>query len=86
MRPNPDGFIFDGDLLTVNRGKETVEVTVVNTADHPIQVEAQAHFFEADEALVFPRPQAFGMRLNTPQHFAPRATKTVQLTPLTNEQ
>jgi urease beta subunit len=62
---------------------------VANTADRPIQVGSHFHFFEANRALRFDRPQAFGMRLNIPAgtavRFEPGDEKRVTLVELAGE-
>src|SRR5581483_9902423 len=52
--------------------RRTVELTVANTGDRPIQVGSHFHFFEVNRALRFDRAQAFGMRLNVPAGTAVR--------------
>ena len=64
-------LLEDGDIVA-NAGRRTVELTVANTGDRPIQVGSHFHFFEANRALRFERVQAFGMRLNVPAGTAVR--------------
>jgi len=64
-------LLADGDVVA-NEGRRTVEVTVANTGDRPIQVGSHFHFFEVNRALRFDRGQAFGMRLNVPAGTAVR--------------
>jgi len=75
-------FLADGDIVA-NEGRRTVELTVANTGDRPIQVGSHFHFFEANRALRFERGQAFGMRLNIPAgtavRFEPGDEKRVRL-------
>jgi urease beta subunit len=61
----------DGDIVA-NEGRATVELTVSNTGDRPIQVGSHFHFFEVNRALRFDRGKAFGMRLNVPAGTAVR--------------
>ena len=72
----------DGDIVA-NEGRRTVELTVENTGDRPIQVGSHFHFFEANRALRFDRAQAFGMRLavtaGTAVRFEPGDAKRVTL-------
>jgi len=79
----PGEFIFDGGPITVNAGKEAVEVTVVNTGDRPVQIGSHFHFFEVNRALDFDRAAAFGTRLDIPSgtavRFEPGDTQTVRL-------
>ncbi len=78
-------FLESGDVIA-NAGRATVELTVANTADRPIQVGSHFHFFEANRALRFDRAQAFGMRLNIPAgtavRFEPGDEKRVTLVAL----
>jgi urease beta subunit len=64
-------LLEDGDVVA-NAGRRTVELTVTNTGDRPIQVGSHFHFFEANRALRFERARAFGMRLNIPAGTAVR--------------
>ena len=78
-------FLGEGDIVA-NEGRRTVELTVANTGDRPIQVGSHFHFFEANRALRFDRAQAFGMRLNIPAgtavRFEPGDEKRVTLVEL----
>ena len=78
-------LLGDGDIVS-NEGRRTVELTVANTADRPIQVRSHFHFFEANRALRFDRAQAFGMRLDIPAgtavRFEPGDEKRVTLVEL----
>jgi len=78
-------FLADGDVVA-NADRRTVELTVANTGDRPIQVGSHFHFFEVNRALRFERAQAFGMRLNVPAgtavRFEPGDTKRVTLVEL----
>jgi urease beta subunit len=78
-------FLAEGDI-EANAGRRTVELTVENTADRPIQVGSHFHFFEANRALRFDREQTFGMRLNIPAgtavRFEPGDAKRVTLVEL----
>ena len=44
-------LLGDGDIVA-NEGRRTVELTVANTGDRPIQVGSHFHFFEANRALL----------------------------------
>jgi urease subunit beta len=78
-------LLADGDIVA-NEGRRTVELTVANTGDRPIQVGSHFHFFEANRALAFDRAQAFGMRLAVPAgtavRFEPGDEKRVRLVEL----
>src|SRR5258705_3063344 len=75
----------EGDIIA-NQGRRTMELTVTNTADRPIQIGSHFHFFEVNRALRFDRAQAFGMRLNVPAgtavRFEPGDEKRVTLVEL----
>jgi urease beta subunit len=78
-------LLGDGDI-EANMGRETMQITVANTGDRPIQVGSHFHFFEANRALRFDRARAFGMRLNIPAgtavRFEPGDEKVVTLVAL----
>ena len=78
-------LLADGEIVA-NAGRRTVEVTVANTGDRPIQVGSHFHFFEVNRALRFERTLAFGMRLNMPAgtavRFEPGDEKRVTLVEL----
>jgi urease beta subunit len=78
-------LLGDGDV-EANMGRETMQITVANTGDRPIQVGSHFHFFEANRALRFDRARAFGMRLNIPAgtavRFEPGDEKVVTLVAL----
>ena len=80
--------IQDGDI-ELNAGRRTLSLTVANSGDRPIQVGSHYHFHETNDALVFDRALARGMRLNiaagTAVRFEPGQTRTVQLVALAGE-
>jgi urease beta subunit len=82
----PGEYLLEEGDVVANVGRRTVELTVANTGDRPIQVGSHFHFFEANRALRFERAQAFGMRLNVPAgtavRFEPGDTKRVTLVEL----
>ena len=79
----------DQTPLVANKGLATCEMVVRNTGDRPVQVGSHYHFFEVNEALVFDRLAARGMRLNIPAgtavRFKPRDEKEVTLVALTGQ-
>jgi len=78
-----------GDV-EINTGRRTVELTVENTGDRPIQVGSHFHFFEVNSALAFDRSQAFGMHLDIPSgtaaRFEPGEERKVALTEYAGKQ
>jgi len=79
----PGEYLLESGDVVANAGRPTVELSVENTGDRPIQVGSHFHFFEANRALRFDRAQAFGMRLNVPAgtavRFEPGDAKRVTL-------
>jgi len=78
-------FIKDGEI-ELNKGRETVTLSVSNSGDRPIQVGSHYHFFETNPALKFDRKKARGMRLDiaagTAVRFEPGQTRQVRLVAL----
>ena len=72
----------DGEI-ELNRGRETLTVSVANTGDRPVQVGSHYHFFETNPALDFERAATRGFRLNIPAgtavRFEPGQTREVEL-------
>jgi urease subunit gamma/beta len=85
----PGEYFFDDDELVINEGKDTVEISVTNTADRPCQVGSHYHFFEVNKKLEFNRHLAYGMRLDIPSgtavRFEPGETKRVRLVEIGGE-
>jgi urease beta subunit len=75
-------FCGDGDII-LNEGRETVELTVRNMGDRPVQVGSHYHFFETNGALLFDRDAARGFRLDIPAgtavRFEPGQARDVRL-------
>jgi urease subunit beta len=75
-------FIKDGEI-ELNKGRQTVTLSVSNSGDRPIQVGSHYHFFETNPALKFDRGKARGMRLDiaagTAVRFEPGQTREVKL-------
>ena len=59
-------YIIKNNSVEINAGRVTIEISVKNTGDRPIQVGSHFHFFETNKSLDFDRKKAFGMRLNIP--------------------
>lgn len=78
-------ILGEGDIIALH-GRQTVELTVSNTGDRPIQVGSHCHFFEANRALMFDRERAYGFRLQVPAgtavRFEPGESKRVTLVAL----
>ncbi|GAB4378017.1 MAG: urease subunit beta [Elainellaceae cyanobacterium] len=68
----PGELLVEAGEIELNAGRETVQVTVANTGDRPIQVGSHFHFYEVNKALSFEREQTRGMRLDIPAGTAVR--------------
>lgn len=77
--------IRDGEI-ELNAGRRTLTLSVANSGDRPIQVGSHYHFFETNDALLFDRVRARGMRLNIPAgtavRFEPGQSREVELVEL----
>lgn len=75
----------EGDIIALH-GRPTIDLSVSNTGDRPIQVGSHCHFFEANRALKFDREQSYGFRLQVPAgtavRFEPGESKRVTLVAL----
>ena len=71
---------LDGEI-TLNADRASIELSVANTGDRPIQVGSHYHFFEVNPALGFDRGASRGMRLDIPSgtaiRFEPGQTRQV---------
>ena len=79
----PGEIIAAPGMLTLNAGRETLELEISNTGDRPIQVGSHYHFYETNEGLSFDREAARGFRLDIPAgtavRFEPGQTREVAL-------
>ncbi|MEM6679580.1 MAG: urease subunit beta [Pseudomonadota bacterium] len=77
-------FCAPGEI-TLNEGRESLEIEVANTGDRPVQVGSHYHFYETNEALAFDREATRGMRLDiaagTAVRFEPGQSRSVRLVP-----
>lgn len=82
----PGELIVQPGDIELNIGRETVEVTVANRGDRPIQVGSHYHFYETNTSLEFDRDLARGFRLDIPAgtavRFEPGQKRKVQLVAL----
>ena len=74
-----------GDI-ELNKGRVSINLTVANSGDRPIQVGSHYHFAETNPALKFNREAAMGYRLDiaagTAVRFEPGQTRDVHLIPV----
>ncbi|MFG3257628.1 urease subunit beta [Streptomyces sp. NPDC048172] len=82
----PGEILFAEEPVRINEGAEVTRLTVLNTADRPVQVGSHYHFAEANPGLEFDRAAARGKRLNvaagTAVRFEPGIPVEVALVPL----
>jgi urease subunit beta len=81
------GEIIPGDEpVELNPGRERTVLTVVNTADRPVQVGSHYHFAAVNPGLEFDRKAAWGKRLDVPAgtsvRFEPGVEREVTLVPI----
>ncbi|NLU75680.1 urease subunit beta [Streptomyces sp. HNM0575] len=81
------GEIVHGDgPVRLNEGADVITLTVLNSADRPVQVGSHYHFAEANPGLGFDRAAARGRRLavaaGTAVRFEPGIPVEVALVPL----
>jgi urease subunit gamma/beta len=80
--------VATGEII-LNEGRPTVDLTVRNLGDRPIQVGSHYHFFEVNKELELDRAAAFGMRLDIPAgtaiRFEPGEEKLVHLVALAGD-
>ena len=82
----PGEMITAEGELSLNDGRECINLAVVNSGDRPVQVGSHYHFAESNPALLFDRDAARGFRLNiaagTAVRFEPGQKREVQLVAL----
>ena len=82
----PGEYRLMGGDIELNQGRATLEMTVSNSGDRPIQVGSHYHFSETNPALQFDRALAQGFRLNiaagTAVRFEPGQERRVELVEL----
>jgi urease subunit beta len=78
-------FVQSGDI-TINAGRECVQISVANRGDRPVQIGSHYHFYEVNDALLFDRAKTRGFRLNIPSgtavRFEPGQEREVELVKL----
>ncbi|MGH8560240.1 MAG: urease subunit beta [Methylococcales bacterium] len=73
---------LDGEI-ELNKGRATIQISVANTGDRPVQIGSHYHFFEVNNALDFDRDLTRGYRLDIPAgtavRFEPGQSRSVKL-------
>lgn len=79
----PGEYILREEDITINQGKEAIEIKVTNNSDRAIQVGSHYHFFEVNKLLEFDREKSYGKRLDiasgTSVRFEPGESKAIFL-------
>ncbi|MFF8616724.1 urease subunit beta [Streptomyces sp. NPDC015350] len=82
----PGEILYADGPVPFNEGHPVTRLTVLNTADRPVQVGSHYHFAEANPGLGFDRSAARGLRLNIPAgtavRFEPGVPVDVELVPI----
>ncbi len=82
----PGEYFIQEREIELNKGRNSLTLSVSNSGDRPIQVGSHYHFFETNPALKFDRKRARGMRLDIPAgtavRFEPGQTREVKLVAL----
>ncbi|MFE6692017.1 urease subunit beta [Streptomyces sp. NPDC057743] len=82
----PGQILYADEPVRLNEGLPLTRMTVLNSADRPVQVGSHYHFAEANPGLDFDRAAAHGMRLNVAAgsavRFEPGIPTEVELIPL----
>ena len=85
----PGEYLIQDGEIELNAGRRTLTLNVANSGDRPVQVGSHFHFFETNDALLFDRAAARGMRLNiaagTAVRFEPGQSRQVELVELAGE-
>ena len=75
--------------IEINSSRVSISITVANSGDRPVQVGSHYHFAEVNNALIFDRKIATGMRLDiaagTAKRFEPGQSRTVFLIPISGK-
>ncbi|WP_369199528.1 urease subunit beta [Streptomyces sp. PU-14G] len=82
----PGQILYAAEPVPVNAGADVTRLTVLNSADRPVQVGSHYHFAEANPGLDFDREAARGKRLDiaagTAVRFEPGIPVDVALVPI----
>jgi urease subunit beta len=82
----PGEIVPGEEPVALNPGRERTVLTVVNTADRPVQVGSHYHFAAVNPGLEFDRKAAWGKRLDVPAgtavRFEPGVEREVTLVPI----
>ncbi|MER7985691.1 MULTISPECIES: urease subunit beta [Streptomyces] len=82
----PGQILYADEPVRLNEGLPLTRMTVLNSADRPVQVGSHYHFAEANPGLDFDRAAAHGKRLNVAAgsavRFEPGIPTEVELVPI----
>jgi urease subunit beta len=74
----PGEVRLGAEPISINEGRESRTLTVVNTGDRPVQVGSHFHFPASNSALAFDREAADGFHLDIPAGTSVRFEPGVQ--------
>jgi urease subunit beta len=85
----PGELLPEPGTIELNAGLPVTVLPVANRGDRPVQVGSHFHFHEANDALLFDRDAARGLRLDIPAgtaiRFEPGDSREVRLVPFQGE-
>ncbi|MCM3127648.1 urease subunit beta [Paenibacillus provencensis] len=80
----PGEYRLKKDDIICHPDRDTIQLTVINRGDRPVQIGSHVHFYEVNAQLDFDRKSAYGRRLHIPAgtavRFEPGEEKPVDLT------
>ncbi len=86
---HPGSYEVLDEYIELNKGRKTIQITVVNKGDRPIQVGSHYPFAETNQALIFDRARTLKYRLNIPAgtavRFEPGEEKEIELVEMAGE-
>lgn len=82
----PGEIKFFSKKIEINKDRKTINLTVENYGDRPIQVGSHFHFYNVNSSLKFNRKKSIGFRLNiiagTSIRFEPGQKRKISLVKL----
>ncbi len=86
---HPGSYEVLDEYIELNKGRKTIQISVVNKGDRPIQVGSHYPFAETNQALIFDRAITLKYRLNIPAgtavRFEPGEEKEIELVEMAGE-
>ncbi len=86
---HPGSYEVLDEYIELNKGRKTIQISVINKGDRPIQVGSHYPFAETNQALIFDRAITLKYRLNIPAgtavRFEPGEEKEIELVEMAGE-